>query len=254
MANQLIIRNSYDLKQALRSEVAQNFPDANRRGDGFLIYPKKWRANVLLVSSKSSYTLSLYPGQNGADHPLDIKLDRNNVAAVSHIGLTIQKQNVALTPSRYFAPFTWPDANYFAGRSAAGTAATEAESLENIYNGTFTLRISNVDVMKGIANNLFRWVPERTYEIADAEGPQLENVYGQWGYELEQQGLFFIGGLQYLNGQQNNDIVVNLSDGDYTNIAGQIDNAGEAVDTRNLLTVTLFGFEIADAATAQPKF
>ena len=239
---------SYDLLHALKAKVKAAFP-------GFLVYIKKYRVHALLIASKSSYTLKLYPGDNssGTDHPLDIRLGRNDVAAITHMGLNLRKQDTSLTPSRYFAPYTFNDPNYFAGIPASGTAATESAALENVYNGTTNIKVQNVDIIKSVANDMFKWVPEKS--LQNIASPQTAADPAQWGgKDMEYQGLRFLGDIEYLSGQQNNEIIVNLSEGDYTNIAGLINAAGSAATPRNLLAVTLFGFEVADAATSAPNF
>lgn len=243
---------SSNIFSALRAKIENQF---SRIGNGqFLIYPKIWRVNQLLDPQKSSYKFSLYPGQNGNDHPLDIRLDRNNVAAVSHIGLSIRKQDTTLTPTRYFAPYTFNDPNYFSGVPASGTGATEAEALENIYSGNWTMKISNLDVMRNVACQLFKWVPEKQTFLTGTLSDQVANEPAQWGSDLEEQGLRFVGDYFLLNGQQNNDIVIDLAPGDYTLIDGNLNSAGTAATKRNLLTATLFGWEIADAALAAPQY
>lgn len=243
---------SSNIFAALRAKLGAQFGGI---GNGqWLIYPKKWRVNLTLDPQKSSYNFSLYPGQNGQDHPLDLRLDRNNVAAVTHIGLTIRKQNTSLSPARYFPPYTFADPNYFSGAPAAGTGATEWEALENIYSGAWTLKISNLDVQRGISCEFFKWTPEKQTFLTGDLSNQVEPEPAQWGVEYEQQGLRFIGDYFLLNGQQNNNIQIDLSPGDYTLIDGSVNNAGSAVNTRNLITAVVAGWEIADAALAAPQY
>lgn len=214
-------------------------------GQGFIVSEKTLILEQLLQSGVNSYRFNLY--ENNNERPLEKKLNRNDGFVISHLGLSIRKQDATVTPPQYgsFPEFTHPDPNYFIG--AVG-GIFENECLENLYSGSLSVTTNNTEIIQEFPTYLLRYVPERGF--VNFAAPQTRDEWPQYGPSLEERGLYPYAVNAILNGQDNNSVTVEVGAGNTSVIAGGVNAAGAAVNTRNVLIVKLHGFEIAEAAQA----
>lgn len=200
--------------------------------------------NQLLTSTNNIYNFDLYKVP-GADHPLDIKLDRNDGFFVSHIGLVLAKQDTSTTPPRYAndQEFTHPDPNYFVG---VASSWNEWRSLMTVYNGLMTLSTGNAERIKDLWTGNFLYNPNRP-ALLNSTDPDNRPEFGP---TLDQKGFYELAEMLGLSGQDNNDIKITLGSGNTAIIDGSVDAAGSAVNTRNVLRIKLQGFKVIGGARA----
>lgn len=215
----------------------------------FIISEKTLILERELVAGQNSYRFNLY--ENNNERPLEKKLNRNDGFVISHLALTIRKQDTSTTPKQYgnFPDFTHPDANYFVG---VASSINESDCLENIYAGDLTLTTNNTKIIEELSTEHFRFVPERGYTVA--AGSQTRDEWPQYGPSLEEKGFYPYSVNAILNGADNNEVTLNLGAGNYSVIAGGVNAAGASVNTSNVVRVKLHGFEIAEAAQAALKW
>lgn len=230
-------------QRAAYSRVRE-FLRMNAGTDDFIINPNTLVLEEELKAGKSTYRFDLYQ-QSGADRKLAKKLNRNDVFFVTGIGLCIRKQDAVTGIYANYPLFTYPDSNYFVGDNA-GANLKEYLALECMYNGLLTLKTSPVDRVSDVPTHNFRYVPERGYLIA--AGNQVNDEFPQYGPDDRGRGLFSIHPNVILDGQENNEIILELGSGDTANIAGGIDGSNNPVDTTNVAVVLLQGFLIDNAA------
>lgn len=202
------------------------------------------QVNLLLSTTQNQYNFDLYRVP-GADHPMDIKLDRNDGFFCTHIGLTISKQNTSVTPQQYAneAEFTSPDPNYFVG---VASSWPEWKSLMTLYNGLLTLSTGNAERIKDLSTSNFYYSPNRPYLLNGADPDQMP----EYGPDLKQRGFYELGEMLGLSGQDNNDVRITLGPGNYSIIDGSVNAAGTAVNTRNVVRLKLQGFKVIGGARA----
>lgn len=206
----------------------------------YIISDHTLRLESALAAGQNSYNFDLYQNP-GADRPLENKLNRNDVLIITDIALGITKQDTSTTPARYgnYPLYHFPDPGFFLGVPAAGL--TEAQCLEVIYNGKFRLKTNNTDRIPNFLTNDLRYSPRRTFASA---------VHGQYGPDLSNRGFYSLEPHVILNGQQNNLVTLEVGAGETTVIAGGINAAAEAVNTRNVVVSLIKGFLISEAAEA----
>lgn len=211
----------------------------------FTINQKALRLESLLDPNTSNYTLNL--GESiGSDRPLEMKLNRNNAFFLTHICLCITRQDASVTPAQYgnYPLFTYPDPNYFNGDDTVNVP--ENQALELLYNGKLTLNTSPTDRLVDFATNIYRYVPERGYVEAGVLNTFEE--FPQYGPSLEERGFFKHVPNIIFDGQDNNQLKLNLGAGNKAVIDGHVNSANVAVNTRNVLVIQLFGFEVINGA------
>lgn len=236
---------STDLAALMEQRVRNMFGDPE--GKNFQINPKTLKINQVLQAGKNSYTFYVYENPTG-DHPLDIKLPRNNAFVFFYIGLMLKKQGSTAGSENYgnYPVFTHPDPNYFVGNDS--TNPKEFEALLTIYNGYTTFKTKPVERTDKLANLNFLYVPERGWQINAAAGPQLNPEPQQWGPSVEEKGMFRIARGIILDGADDNQIELTLAPGSTTLIAGGINQSGSAVTTKNTVAYFLHGFEVVNGA------
>lgn len=215
----------------------------------FIISEKTLVLEAPLISGKNNYRFNLY--ENNNERPQEKKLNRNDGFVISHIGLGIRKQDETTTPKQYgnFPIFTHPDPNYFVGVTGG---INESDSLENLFAGWFSLITNNTEIIQEFPTDLLRYVPERGY--TNFAAPQTRAEWPQYGATLEEKGLYPYSVNSIINGQDNNQVSLDLGAGNTSVIAGGVDAAGDAVNTTNVVVVKLHGFEIAEAAQVGLKW
>lgn len=218
---------------------------AENAGTEFIINQKTLRIEQLLTASKNQYTFDLYENR-GSDRELEIKLNRNDLFFLTHIGLCLTKQDATTTPAKYgnYPLFTHPDPNYFLGDDS--TNPTENLALECVYNGRLTIKTEPVERLVDYHTQMFRYVPERNYTIA--AGSQTDDEFPQWGPDIESRGFVELHPNIILDGQENNEVRLTLGSGNTELIAGAVNGSGSAVDTRNVAVLLLHGFVVVNGA------
>lgn len=207
------------------------------------------QVNQVLSPTNNQYNFDLYKVP-GADHPLDIKLDRNDGFFVSHIGLVLAKQDTSTTPPRYAnsQEFTHPDPNFFVGLASSWN---EWASLYTVYNGLLTLTTGNAERIKDLFTGNFLYNPNRPTLLNGADPDNLQEFGGS---HLSQRGFYELAEMLGLSGQDNNDVKVVLGPGNTAIIDGSVNAAGTAATTRNVLRLKLQGFKVVNGARAVTNF
>ena len=225
--------------------AASGYGDPNK----YIIQPKTLRLEQLLSTQKEQYEFNLYETPD-AGRPQEIKLSRNDMFAISKIGIGVYKQNTANDPAEYANTpiWTYPDTNFFTG-SVGGTGMQEALCLYLVWRGKLSLFTDPVQRIKDFSTMHCEYIPERPYTEAAFVGYTNE-VFPQWGPTDAERGFYELGPMPVLYGQQKNRITLTLGNGNKTAIDGAVDSAGDAVDTRNVLCVFLQGFNVENAAEA----
>lgn len=215
----------------------------------FIISEKTLVLEQPLVSGQNAYRFNFY--ENNNERPLERKLNRNDGFVISHLGMTVRKQNEAVTPKQYgsFPQFTHPDPNYFIG--AAG-GIFENECLENLFAGYLSLVTNNTEIIQEFPTEFLRFVPERGYTKLAA--PQTRDEWPQQGPSLEERGFYPYSVNSIINGQDNNQMVLSVGAGNTSVIAGGVDAAAAALDTTNVVSIKVHGFEIAEASQVGLKW
>jgi hypothetical protein len=214
--------------------------------DQFLINQSTLRVEQELSATKDSYVFDLYEGTQSSDRPLEIKLSRNDLFFATHIAVCLTKQDTSTTPAQYgnFPLYTYPEPNFFAGDDS--TNPKEFLALETVYNGSYTFKTKTVERISEMATLHNRFVPEAQYLIA--AGSQLEDSLPGYGPTLENRGFKALEPAVVIDGNQNNEFRLELGEGDRSLIAGTVDNAGDAVNTRNVLVLLINGFKVPNAS------
>lgn len=207
----------------------------------FIIHDHTLRAESKLVAGNNSYRMNLYKN-TGSDRPQEIKLARNDMFIMTHLGLALTKEDTASSKTNYgnYPLYTFPDPGFFLGNPASGLS--EWECLEVVYNGKLTIKTDNTDRLLDLSTQHLRYVPQRAFG---------SNVGPEYGGSMEQRGFFPTEPMIILNGQQDNQVELSVGTGDTAVIAGGIDGSAAAVDTRNVVVVQLHGFLVSNAADPQ---
>lgn len=228
--------------------VNQGMPAANR----FIIQPQTLIVEAELKNDRSQYILSLYENK-GADRPLENRLNRNDLFMCTGFRLGVAKQDANANPKEYanYPTFTYPEYNYFVGNNTnIATANTEGRSLQVLWNGLLSLRTNNVDRIKDFSTTNLLFRPESAYSEASSI-PE----FPQQGVANADQGYFYLQPQPILDGQQDNDIIITLGDGDYDRIAGGFDADGTTANNEtNVLKFFIRGWVAVNAAQKQGKW
>lgn len=217
----------------------------------FTIQEADLRLEALLSPLRTTYQLNLYEVEN-AGRPLELRLNRNDMYFVRGMALCVTRQDAVADPEQYgnYPLWTYPDPNYFNG-SVGGAGTIEASCLENIWNGKTSFITQPTTRIQSFLNFNFRYVPELLYTesaINYAGGPPTNPTYPSYGPTDEKRGFFMFGSMPVLYGSQNNQVQIELGQGDVSAIDGAVDSAGSAVDTRNVLVCLLKGFKVQNGA------
>lgn len=189
---------------------------------------------VLLAALSPSQTQYVLNPVRGLDTPIPTQnlMDKSDLFAVCGVGVfftraTYTSTNGLLSKFGDYEEQTYPYADVFTG-------ANEQQGLLNIVRGTISLSVNSDQQWKVPVD---RMVVKNTYINAQVQ----TNVYG--GTD-GQQGLLALNALVVMDGENQNQIAVDLATGGtLTNIDGNT-NSG----TRNILGVKLIGFRIRNVA------
>lgn len=246
-----VINFSTDEQRAVYGRLQNWFP-ANGLGaaDDFIITESNLRVEQLLANNQNQYQFDLYEGNGNTDRALEIKLNRNDLYFATHIALGITKYDPSKTPVWYgnYPIFTYPDSNYFVGTGSS--AAVEYQALETIYQGELIFSTGNVNRFGPLMTDTLKYTPNRPYELGVADSSATTAVFPEYGPTPAARGFHRLTPNLVIDGQQTNKFTLTLGAGDYTNIAGATDAAGDAVSTRNVLVLQLHGFRAVNAAAA----
>lgn len=198
-----------------------------------IVTPKILRAEKELRANNNSYRFDLIEN-NASDRPLEEKLDRNSMFAITHVRLGIAKQNKVAEPAQYanYKVFTTNDANYFTG-------AGEATSLAPVYNGKMGIRTDNVERLQDFLTSMLEYIPERGY--INFVAPQVADEFPMVGTSLDEKGFFALTPQIIISGDQQNDVLLTLGQGNISAIAGD-----PTADETNVLVLELAGFHVAN--------
>jgi len=234
---------STDLQALHAQKVRELFNDPS--GQKFQINPKTLKLHARLQASKNSYTFFTSENPTG-DHPLDIKLPRNNAFVAFWVGIYLKKEGSTSGSENYgnYPIFTHPDPNYFLGND--GTNPEEWEALLTVYNGTTTFQTKPVNRLDKLANTNFMWVPEKSW--TKFASPQINDEFAQFGPSEAEKGLFRLANGIVLDGGDDNQVILDLASGNTTVIAGGINQSNAAVTTRNTVAYVLHGFEVINGS------
>lgn len=192
------------------------------KANEFIVSPGFLRAEKLIVTNQSKYSFDVK--KIGGEQVQELKLDRNDLFAVSRIGLFLTLQNSASIGNE--VPQTYPNATLF-----VATGLTTLD-LETIYNGFMTLKIANRVNIENLSNQEFRYVPS-TQQAAAATKSEMNLSDATYKPAT----------IIYLHGTM--DIQITLEFPTYTGIAPQATSG--ALTTR--LVLMLFGFLVKGAAS-----
>lgn len=170
--------------------------------------------------------------------PTAILMDKSDLFAVTAVGLVFTRATYASateTLSAYgdYPPYTYPYVSVFTGTK-------EQDGLLNIVNGTVALSVN--------ADQQFS-IPARRMVYSDEYiNAQVSTIkYG--GASNGEQGLLDLNQIVVMDGENQNTISVNLSDGGtLTNINGNTNGT-----LRNILAVRLTGFRVRNMAGGFPN-
>lgn len=208
----------------------------------FIINRSALRLEQVLSASRNKYSFDLYEN-SASDRPLERKLNRNNLFVVDHIALLLAKYDPTAGDYGNYRLYTFPDPNYFVGLSGG---VNEWESLWPIYNGLATITTKPVERLIDFHTSNLLYVPEKQTLLVT--GDQLNDEPPMFGPTHQQRGFFSLQPNIILDGQENNTLELTLGSGQTTLIAGGFDNAGVAVDTRNVAVFMLLGYEVQNGA------
>lgn len=193
---------------------------------------------VPLVNNRSAYRLNIFPDASTLQ-PNEIRLNRNDVFAVTDIGLFISQYNPTTGNHGNYPLVAFPDPGIFLG--VPGSGLKEWECLESLYNGQLFLKQQSVDRTTTIPTNFMRFVPERAFTTSGST-PTQGNV---------EESLFELERMVILSGQDDNTIELSAANNaDLGALQGGITAAGAAAATRNMLTIFLGGVLYRNMAAA----
>lgn len=216
---------------------------------GYKHMPHVLRIGQYLNPTSSSYTFTV---RKGVDTPIpgEIKLDQQDAFAVTGIGLRFSKADFAsgaYSNHGNFPHLTFPDPSYFVGAPASGTTKKEWEALQTLLNGVLQVNVGGDVVVDGLVASLLAYNPPATYTSSPVALPQL-------GGSIEEHGVYQLTPQYILDAAQDNSFVLNLASGatDRTLIDGNLNAAGSAATTRNIVWLYLFGFKVKNLSS-QPS-
>ena len=218
----------------------------------YIVYEKTLRLEQLLSTTRTRYDFNLYETPD-AGRPQEIKLSRNDLFFVSHIGVFVYKQNTVADPAEYGNTqlFTYPDPNFFPGSAVAATAPFEWQCLYLVWRGKLSIYTDPVQRMKDFSTEQCMFVPNRTY-IEPAFVGITSAIFPQFGADIAQRGFYELAAMPALYGQQTNRLSIELGVGNQSVIDCAVDAAGDAAETRNVLAIHLHGFNVENGGVAAP--
>jgi hypothetical protein len=201
------------------------------------------RLEQLLKTNNNNYQLN--PFDSGAgNRPLEKKLSRNDLFCITHIGLSLTKQQEVDGQTVYanIPLFTYPEQSVFNGTG-------EAKALETVYQASLDFKTSAQGRLENYLTHHNRYVPERGNIVAEA--PQ-GAIFPMYGPTFEQRGYSRINPNLLIDGDQDNIFDLRLGSGVLAGIDGS-GSDGDFADTRNVLVLFVRGFKVEGVAYEKPK-
>ena len=206
----------------------------------FIITPTDLRLESALLENNNLLRFDPYEGNANTDRPLENKLSRKDMFFITHVALGIAKFDDTSGNGGTYPIYHYPDSNYFDG---VKTGINEWESLENLWNGTLSMKTGSIERLDNFLLLNCRYVPPAPYtELGGTPSPNA--IHAQYGPSHGERGFYPIVNTIVLDGDESNDFTVALGEGERTNIDGSADSAGAGVDpgTRNVAILLLKGF------------
>jgi len=224
-------------------------------GSSKVTTPTDLRVEMELVPGQSTYNFDLKKGNISfpyASASEEYKLNSTSVFFVTHVALNVKKfskVDTVLNNANYKL-WTYNDENYFVG--AATAAATEAQSLETIWQGRLSFKTNNFSRFTDIFTNKMKYVPADQFINLAVTG-QVAHTYPSYGADYDQRGYHELHGNLILNGADDNIVTLNLGAGDTSAIAGDGTELGEGKDICNKLVLLIHGYEFTGAMDGAAK-
>ena len=214
-------------------------------GVDFIITPHIIVLEQVLSATKSKYTFNFYENQ-GSDRLLEIKLNRNDLFMLTHGALALRKQDATAGNYANYIPKSFADPNYFSGLAGG---VNEFECLNTVYNGRLSFLTKPVQRIEGLSTVPFMHIPENQTILVTAT--QLNDEPAQ--FNLNEVAVPIHPNL-ILSGQENHQLELELGAGETAQIAGGVDNSGNALDTTNVVVFFGVGYKAVNAATAASRW
>lgn len=212
--------------------------------DEYTISQGDLRLESVLDKNLSTYKFDTLGIGNAQQRPLEKKLNRNDLFFITDMALCITKQDTVSTVKKYsnFPLYTYPDPSVFVGIN--GSAQTEKDALQTVYNSELTLITGSQKRNNGILTHNFRYLSEMSFE----KGSPL------YGPNDPERGYYPIEPTLVLTGKQDNSFELVLGAGEREVIAGGLSAANEAVNTTNVVVLLLKGFFASNAAESSSRW
>jgi len=213
----------------------------NSMEDNAIITETGLRMNAIITAGASVLNFNLKKGTD-TDGPGERRLATDNIFFITHIGLYLQKiyvSGASLIADSNYPLLTFPDPNHFAG-AAAGNDASEADSLNLIYDGKLTLNSAGIDRLNEVLTEDLKFVPDS--QTVNVAAPQTQIERPQWGPTFEGRGLKEMHGNQVILGKLENKATLYLGSGNKALIHGTATIGNRAV-------LKFHGFEFSGSFT-----
>ncbi len=243
------VQVSTDIPALHVQKVRELFNDPT--GSKLQINPKTLRLHARLIASKNTYTFFTSENPTG-DHPLDIKLTRNNAFVAFGIGLWLKKEGSTSGSENYgnYPYFTFPDPNYFVGNNTSNPE--EFEALYTVYNGNLDFITKPVNRLEKLSCTNFLYVPEKSTQ--KQASPMVNDEWPSFGPSESEKGMYRLASGIIIDGGDDNQFQLNLASGDTTVIAGGLTSGNVAVATRNTVAIIVQGYEVVGGSRAAKMY
>lgn len=221
------------------------FDRASEIFPNFAISRQVLRMEQSLANNKSEYQFQLKQGNASTDPPLSVLLNDSDAFVLVAMSIGIKKQDLTKSPQQIgnFTVYNYVNRAIFTGVPAG--QATEADSLECIYNGKLSFKTGSLERIRSTDTREYKQAPDiQTATISPFGG------FGDYGRAwVEQQPTLLI------DGSQNNVFSLQLGAGDYTGIAGNYTSGGATTNTAlNVLVLECLGLVIQNGAEQAKRF
>lgn len=221
------------------------FDRASEIFPNFAISRQVLRMEQNLANNKSEYQFQLKQGNASTDPPLSVLLNDADAFVLVAMSIGIKKQDLTKNPQQIanFTVYNYVNNLVFTGVPTG--QATEAASLECIYNGKLSFKTGSLERIRATDTREYKQAPDiQTATISPFGG------FGDYGRAwVEQQPTLLI------DGSQNNVFSLQLGAGDYTGIAGNYTAAGATTNTAlNVLVLECLGLVIQNGAEQAKRF
>lgn len=195
------------------------------------------RLEKLLTATSPVLKFDLQKSTGNGDRPMEVKLSSSEIFFVHGISIAIQKQNAGGGNQANRPMFTYPDKNYFI---AAPGANSESAALEAVFQGLLSLRTDGNTRIEDLLTHHMKFVPDHQFEPTGVTGQATGAELPSYGGSFEDRGYLELTPNPIIDGNQTNELQIQLGDADLTNIAGGADVNGVA--SENVIVVLLHGW------------